>query len=213
MQKRDGGPFSFTIFATMHFCSPSILGRSALLPALMPALLFALLLAPVSQAFSQGAEINWLGMGDLEAAQKVEQRKVMVDVYTKWCGPCKMMMRNTFTNADVIAYLNANYYAVKFNAEAPEPIEWKGKTYSNPNFNPQNKGRNGVHELSRILGVQAYPTLVYFDENLEIIAPVSGYKSPQQIELYLKFFHQGWEPGISQDSWDNFQKEFVSTFK
>ena len=37
----------------------------------------------------------------------------MMDVYTKWCGPCKMMMANTFTNANVIEYINANYYAVK----------------------------------------------------------------------------------------------------
>jgi thioredoxin-related protein len=178
--------------------------------------LLALLLAPVFEAsyvFSQGAEINWLTMGELEAAQKEEPRKVMVDVYTKWCGPCKMMMRNTFTNGDVISYLNTNYYAVKFNAESPEPIEWKGKTYSNPNYNAQNKGRNGVHELSRVLKVQAYPTLVYFDENLDIIAPVSGYKSPQQIELYLKFFNEAWVSGISQEGWDSFQKEFEGTFK
>jgi thiol-disulfide isomerase/thioredoxin len=49
-------------------------------------------------------------------AQKKEPKKIMMDVYTKWCGPCKMMMANTFTNADVIEYLNANY-AVKFDAE------------------------------------------------------------------------------------------------
>ena len=60
----------------------------------------------LTAALAQGAEINWMSVDELEAAQAKEPRKVMIDVYTKWCGPCKMMMRNTFTSPDVIAYLN-----------------------------------------------------------------------------------------------------------
>jgi thioredoxin-related protein len=175
--------------------------------------LVAMLFAPVSLALAQGAGINWLSFEELEVAQQEDPRKVMIDVYTKWCGPCKMMMRNTFTNADVIAYLNTNFYAVKFNAESPEEVTWGGKTYSNPNYVQGKPGRNGVHHLSRKLGVNAYPTLVYLDENSEMIAPVSGYKSPQQIELYLRFFNDAWFKGMEQVIWDDFQKGFTSTFK
>ena len=42
-----------------------------------------------------------------------------MDIYTDWCGPCKLMDKNTFQNPDVAQYLNNNFYAVKFNAEGP----------------------------------------------------------------------------------------------
>ena len=170
------------------------------------------LAASITSALAQGAEINWLAVDELEAAQAREPRKVMVDVYTTWCGPCKMMMRNTFTNGDVIAYLNENFYAVKFDAEGPDPVEFKGQTFSNPTYVPNKSGRNGVHELSRAFQVRAYPTLVYLDENLEMIAPISGYKNPQQLELYLRFFDEAWTSGTSQEEWDAFQQAFTPTF-
>ena len=171
-----------------------------------------LMLTAGANLLAQGAEINWIKVDELEAAQARESRKVMIDVYTKWCGPCKMMMRNTFTNPDVISYINANYYAVKFDAEGPDPVEFKGKTFSNPTYVPNRPGRNGVHELSRAFQVRAYPTIVYLDEELEMIAPISGYKSPQQLELYLKFFKDAWAPGTTQEQWDEFQASFTSTF-
>ena len=166
----------------------------------------------LTSALGQGAEINWLTVDELEEAQAKEPRKVMIDVYTQWCGPCKMMMRNTFTNPDVISYLNANFYSVKFDAEGPNPVKFKGKTYSNPNYVPNKPGRNGVHELSRVFQVRAYPTLVYLDENLEMIAPISGYKNPQQLELYLRFFDEAWASGTTQEEWDAFQQSFTPTF-
>ena len=52
-----------------------------------------------SLAFGQVASINWISLEEAVAAQQKEPRKIMMDVYTKWCGPCKMMMANTFTNA------------------------------------------------------------------------------------------------------------------
>ncbi|MCH1582748.1 MAG: thioredoxin family protein [Flavobacteriales bacterium] len=162
---------------------------------------------------SQGASINWIKVDELEAAQAKEPRKVLIDVYTKWCGPCKMMMRNTFTNGDVISYINENYYAVKFDAEGPDPVEFKGRTFSNPTYVPNKAGRNGVHELSRAFQVSAYPTIVYLDENLEMIAPISGYKSPQQLELYLRFFDDAWAAGTTQDEWNTYQESFKPTFQ
>ena len=57
-------------------------------------------------AFGQAASINWMSFEEALVAQQESPRKIMMDVYTQWCGPCKMMMANTFTNANVIEYLS-----------------------------------------------------------------------------------------------------------
>ena len=87
----------------------------------------------------QGKSINWMSLEEAVEAQKTEPRKIMMDVYTKWCGPCKMMMANTFTNENVIDYVNANFYAVKFDAESPDPITFQGNEFTNPTYNPNAK--------------------------------------------------------------------------
>ncbi|OUS03520.1 thioredoxin family protein [Flavobacteriales bacterium 33_180_T64] len=153
-------------------------------------LLFAVALIVSTSAIAQSQEINWMTLEEAIEAQKKTPKKIMMDVYTNWCGPCKMLDKNTFHNKDVVDYVNKNYYAVKFNAEGNTIVNYQGKEYKNPNYKETLKNRrNGVHELSRILGVRAYPTIVYFDEKGEKIQPISGYMKPQQIELYLKLFH------------------------
>jgi thioredoxin-related protein len=177
-------------------------------------LLVAATLVFSSALFAQTSKVNWMTIEEATAAQKKEPRKILIDVYTTWCGPCKMMDSNTFTNADVVSFINKNFYAVKFNAESGTDVQFKGTTYKNPSFDPNARGRNGVHEFSRALRVSAYPTIVYLDEKLEMIAPIKGYQSPQQIELYLKFFSSNtYKTVTSQEDWEAWQKNFVPSFK
>ena len=175
------------------------------------ALVLAVLVS--SGVMAQQASINWITLEEAIAAQKKEPRKIMMDVYTEWCGPCKMMMSRTFTSQDVISYINRNYYAVKFDAESPGSITYKDKTYENPGWRPDVRGRNSTHQLSRAFGVNAYPTLVYLDEKGDVIAPISGYKTPAQLEMYLRFFDEHYAPGVQQQEWESFRDSFVPTFQ
>ena len=52
-------------------------------------LLFILFLA-IGTVNSQ-EKINWITMNEALAAQKKEPKKIFMDVYTTWCGPCKMI--------------------------------------------------------------------------------------------------------------------------
>ena len=167
-----------------------------------------------TQIFAQKNAIAWKTVEEVEALQQKEPRKVLMDVYTTWCGPCKMMMKNTFTNANVIDYINANYYAIKFNAESGKEITFKGNVYSNPGFNPNARGRNSQHQFADALSISSYPTIIYLDEQLNVIAPIKGYKTPQQIELYLKLFAEDnyQEIGATKESFQNYYDSFKPTF-
>lgn len=159
-------------------------------------------------------EVKWMSFEEALAAQKESPKKMFIDAYTTWCGPCKMLDKNTFQNKDVAQYLNENYYAVKFNAEGNEIINFKENTFTNPNFDPDKKGRNSSHQLAGYFSVRAYPTIIFLDEEANLITPLVGYKTPSQLELHLKLFGSDAHKDIkSKEDWQNYSSNFKPEFK
>ncbi len=158
--------------------------------------------------------INWMTLEEAVEAQKKAPKKILIDAYTKWCGPCKMLDRDTFSNEYVATYINANFYAVKFNAEGNEDITYKGNIFKNPNYDPAKATkRNSAHQLSSYFGIRAYPTIIYIDENNELIAPIAGFQDVKGIEFYLKLFGTDSFRNIKTEAdftsyKDNFKYEF-----
>jgi uncharacterized protein YyaL (SSP411 family) len=62
--------------------------------------------------------VKWMSWKEMLVAQKTEKRKVIIDVYTDWCGWCKHMDKTTFKDVSVAASINKNLYAVKLDAES-----------------------------------------------------------------------------------------------
>lgn len=153
-------------------------------------------------------KINWISLN--EAAEKMEEepKKVLVDVYTKWCGPCKIMNKTTFQDPKVVEYINKNYYAVKFDAESPETVEFKGKVFKNEGYDPNKRGRNSTHDLTKAIapvnGRIAYPTVVYMDENFQILAPVQGLQRTNQIMPVLAYFA---EDAYKEQTWEEYTQK------
>ena len=137
--------------------------------------------------------IKWVTLEEAQALTKKDPKPLFVDVHTSWCGPCKMLDAKTFNDPKLADYVNKHYYAVKFNAESGDAVTFKGQKYENPDFNPGNTaGRNGTHHLTyaiaNVEGRIAYPTVVYLDSDLNVLAPVQGLMSPEQMEPILMYF-------------------------
>mgnify|MGYP005703647067 FL=1 len=79
-----------------------------------------LFLFQFNEAYSQ--KIKWLKFEEAIEMQKNNPKKIIMDLYTNWCGPCKVMDKKTFGNRHVAKYINEFYYAVKFNAEGDEVL-------------------------------------------------------------------------------------------
>lgn len=180
----------------------------------MKKIIILLLITVFATVTLSAQEINWVTLEEAVELQKKNPKKIMMDMYTKWCGPCKMLDRNTFHNKDVASYVNKNYYAVKFNAEGNETLTFKDKTYSNPNYDPAKANkRNSGHQLARYFQIRAYPTIVFLDEKAELISPIRGYKTPQQLELYLKMFKTDDHKALTtQEAFNTYYNEFKYTF-
>ena len=180
----------------------------------MKKILILVLALTYSAMNAQSETVNWVSLDEAIALQKKKPKKIIIDMYTVWCGPCKMLDRNTFGHPEVAEYINKHYYAVKFNAEGNDEITFKDSTFSNPNYDPAKaKKRNYPHQLTRYFGVKAYPTVVFLDEDLEFLAPIRGYKRPQQLELYLKLFKNDDHKRLTtQEAFDEYYETFKPEF-
>ena len=136
---------------------------------------------------AQAQDIQWISWEEaVELSQTDAQpKKIFVDVYTDWCGWCKKMDQNTFQNPEVSKYMQDNFYMVKMDAEGKEPIEYQGKTFK---FVPS--GRRGYHELAAALlqGKMSYPTVVFLDEQINMLSPVPGYQQVEPFMQIAKYF-------------------------
>lgn len=139
--------------------------------------------------FSASAQIKWMSWDEAVIANKKEPKKLLVDVYTEWCGWCKKMDKNVFTDPAIEAYVKENFYAVKFDAEQKESIKYDGHTF---NFNP-NATRRGVHDLAVALldSRMSYPSIVYLDENRDRISISPGFKPADKFINELSFIQGG----------------------
>ena len=128
-------------------------------------------------------KINWLTLEEAATRTKTEPRKIVVDIYTDWCGWCRKMDQSTFTDPEIADYINKNFYAVKLNAEGKKPITINGKTF---NYNAKFR----AHEVAVTLlnGQMSYPSTVYLDEKMAIISPVPGYLDAAAFKKILLFF-------------------------
>jgi thioredoxin-related protein len=178
----------------MRNCSSNFLNKTIYL---------LLLIGSLQTVFSQeNNSIHWLSFEQAVELQTQEgnSKKIFIDVYTDWCGWCKKMDKNTFQNPEVAAYMKQHFYMVKLDGEGKEPIVFKSQTFS---FVPS--GRNGYHELAANLlqGQLSYPTVVYLDENMNMLSPVPGYLTP---EPFLKIATYFGDDIYKTTTWEDYSK-------
>lgn len=116
----------------------------------------------------QGQEsIQWMKFEEAIAANAKNPKMILVDVYTDWCGWCKKMDKDTFTDPRVIAHFQKNFYAVKLNAEdTKRKFPFMGKTFSEA-------------EMAASMRVNSYPNFVVIEPGLQNIAQLPGYREPE----------------------------------
>ncbi|MCK9480339.1 MAG: DUF255 domain-containing protein [Bacteroidia bacterium] len=147
---------------------------------LVTAFLFVSSFRVANQNASEGEKIEWLDFQVGYDKAVKEKKMILIDSYTDWCGWCKRMDKNTYSDKKIIEKVNANFVAIKLNPELDarymvgekvmsgyELLLWLGK------------GRN-----------YGYPTTFFWvaphkDENVEMAV---GYKASKEFEEMLDYY-------------------------
>jgi len=119
-------------------------------------LLLALLIT--LSGYSQGIDFFHGEWKDALAEAEKEDKLLFVDAYAQWCGPCKRMAREVFTQEEVGKYYNSNFINLKLDMETAD-----GRTFGSE------------------YPVSAYPTLFFLNGKGEIIKKITGGKGPEEL--------------------------------
>jgi len=103
------------------------------------------------------------------------RKKIILDVYTDWCGWCKRMDRDTYADSAIASYMEEHYLAAKMNPEREGSLTYSGQQVSHADF-------------ARGLGVRGYPATAFFNEKGELLTMIPGYMKPKEFMLVLRFF-------------------------
>ena len=164
-------------------------------------LLTVLALATQSFQTPPPEPLKWYTWEEAVKLNETNPKKFVVDVYTDWCGWCKKMDKGAFSDPTVTAYIAANFYPIKLNAEQRADIKFSGETFG---FVANDNGRGGVHALAYALmdGKMGYPTLVYLNEKYERIMISPGFKESPDLMKELRFAA---EEIYSKTSWEAYR--------
>jgi thioredoxin-related protein len=148
--------------------------------------------------------LKWLSLKEASTKVKAENKLILIDLYTDWCSWCKVMDKNTYTNKELIKYVNEKFYAVKLNAETRETISWLGK-----DFTYDDRYKVNTYALYLTQGQLAFPTTVIIPADGSAPQAIPGYLKPQEMELVLKYFG---ENRYGKQPFQDFQNSFKASW-
>ena len=153
---------------------------------------------------SKNEKIKWLTLTELKSAYAKKHKPILIDVYTSWCGWCKVMDKETYSNEKVAGYINDNFYAVKFDAETSDSVSFGSKKYG---YNAGNRANELAVYL--LFGRMGFPTTVFLSSIDAQPAPLAGYLKPAEIEPALKYYGGG---AYKKQDYNEFMKGFATSW-
>jgi thioredoxin-related protein len=136
------------------------------------------------------SKLIWYAFDEGMEKARTENKQVLIDVYTEWCGWCKTMDAKTYSNEKIINYLNEKYILIKLNPETDGEITYRGSKVPASDF-------------ARSLGVSGYPSTVFFESNARMITLLPGYVSAEDFLPILEYIA---EKKYTEMSFDDFLK-------
>lgn len=93
----------------------------------------------------------------LQLAKK-ENKLIFLDIYATWCGPCKKLKKNSFSNSEVGKFYNAKFINISLDGE---------------------QGDGAM--LAQKYRLTGYPSLLFIDGNEKVVGQTSGYHKPNEL--------------------------------
>ncbi len=137
-------------------------------------------------------KMPWRDLDEGLAEAKRDNKPILVDVYTDWCGWCKRMDRTTYTDAAVLAYVEKTFVPIKLDAEE----EGRRASYDSRLVS--------WRQFADGFGVTGYPTTLFLQSDGRLITKVPGFVQPDRFLSVLRYVGDG---HYKKEPWDVYDKK------
>ncbi len=120
-------------------------------------------------------EIVWRNYEDGIKIAEEQGKQILIDFSTVWCGYCKKMDRETFSDATVIDFINTNFVAIKVDGDSKREIEIDGFSTTEKRLTKE------------MFGVTGYPTFWFLESDGSKIGKQPGYQPAKGFLELLTF--------------------------
>ena len=119
----------------------------------------AMILLAGNFAYAEGINFQNLSLSEgLEKAQR-ENKKVFIDVFATWCGPCTFMSKNVFTDDDLGAFMNEHFISLKLDGEYGDG-----------------------EQLMIDFNLDSYPTMLFLDPEMALLNKIVGAVDAEELK-------------------------------
>lgn len=132
---------------------------------MMKKLLLLTFLLPLA-AMAQGQGIRFehgLSWKEVKAKAKKEGKFIFVDCFTTWCGPCKKMSSEVFTEPAIGEFFSEKFISVKVQMDKTSKDDEALKSWY-----------DDAAVIEKEYGVRAYPTFLYFSPGGKLVHTEEG---------------------------------------
>ncbi|MFA6570891.1 MAG: DUF255 domain-containing protein [Bacteroidota bacterium] len=121
-------------------------------------------------AVSSYAQVKFIDKSweDAKALAKQDNKLIFIDCFTDWCGWCKVMDKETFSNEEVGEFMNSHFVPLKIDME-----------------------RGWGVKLAMKYHVRGFPTFLFFDSDGKLIYQVVGFHKP---EIWMPVLKKACDP-------------------
>ncbi|MFO7574278.1 MAG: DUF255 domain-containing protein [Bacteroidales bacterium] len=151
-------------------------------------------------------KVKWYTLEEAEKLAMTTPKPIFIDTYTDWCSWCKRLETETFSNPVIAEILNTRFYPVKFNAEGNEEISFRGMKF----VNDGKYGRTHQLTIALLRDKVGYPSLIFFNEEIELLTVVPGFQTAKDIEPLLSFFA---DKAYDKSTFDEYSATFKGSVK
>lgn len=137
--------------------------------------------------FSSVSLFSQISFNDALTKAKSENKLIIVDVYTDWCGWCKKMDAEVYSNSEIRKIVEDYFVFVKLDAESSASITYNGKSYTG-------------ESLAAYFEATGFPTTVFLEPDGKLIEfkydsfkmkNIPGYFKVDDFMKILNYFKDG----------------------